>query len=257
MRVACFMSGSGTNTRKIIEHSLKKGSEYKVVLIFSDVRDNRLLRNDEKMCLALDIAKEHSIAYDFVDIRDFYHSKGHKTRRDLSLRPEFDLMVLKKLKTHNIDIIANAGYMSIITEPLLEVYEGRILNVHPADLSILEEDKRKYVGMHAVRDAIFAGEKELRSSTHVVRKKVDYGEILVISKPVNIILPEGIDLDTLNRKKELKRQVVREHQNMLKEKGDWIIYPLTLRMIAEGRFGLDGAGGVYIDGVKALYGFRL
>jgi len=82
--------------------------------------------------------------------------------------------------------------MSITTEPLLERYSGRILNVHPADLSIMEGDDRKYVGIHVVRDAILAGETELRASTHVGREKVDYGEILVISEPVPVELPEGV-----------------------------------------------------------------
>ena len=56
MRVACFMSGSGTNTKKIISHSLEPSSKYKVTLIFTDVRDNRLKRSGEKMCRAKDIA---------------------------------------------------------------------------------------------------------------------------------------------------------------------------------------------------------
>jgi len=256
MRVACFMSGSGTNTRKIIEHSLEPDSKYGVTLIFTDVRDDRLKRSGEKRCRAKDIADEHGISCECVDIRDFYRSRGVK-RTDLSLRPEFDRMVVERIEPYKIDVIANAGYMSIMTEPILERYAGRIYNVHPADLSIMEGEERKYVGIHVVRDAILGGEKEIRASTHVVREKVDHGEILVISEPVHVKLPEGVTLDALEQDKKLLEKVVDEHQDLLKERGDWVIYPLSLQMIAEGRFALDGEGNVYLDSELAPQGFRL
>ncbi len=256
MRVACFMSGSGTNARKIIERSLLPDSRYEVSLVFTDVKDDRLKKTGEKMCRAREIAEEHGIAYGCVDIRDFYKSRGRK-RTDLSLRPEFDRMVVEEIEPYAIDIIALAGYMSITTDPLLEGYSGRMLNVHPADLSIMEGDARKYVGIHVVRDAILAGEKELRASTHIVRKKVDYGEVLVVSEPVPVKLPEGMDLEALEEDEELLGRIVEEHQDRLKERGDWVIYPLTIQMIAEGRFALDGRGNVYLDGELVPTGFRL
>ncbi len=256
MRVACFMSGSGTNTRKIIERSREPGSSYSVALVFTDVRDDRLKKDRGKMCKARDIAEAYGIAYECVDIRDFYQSRGVK-RTDLSLRPEFDRIVVEAIEPHGIDVIALAGYMSITTEPLLERYSGRILNVHPADLSIMERGDRKYVGIHVVRDAILAGETELRASTHVVREKVDRGEILVISEPVPVKLPGGIGPEELEASKELLKKVVDNHQSRVKERGDWVIYPLTLQMIAAGRFALDGEGGVYIDGELRPNGQRL
>jgi len=257
MKIACFVSGSGTNARKIIERSLEDDSLYKVALIFTDVRDDRLKKSGEKRCRAMDIAEEYGIPYECEDIRDFYRSKGRKNRRDLSLRPEFDERVVAKIASHGIDLVALAGYMSITTEPLLETYRGRIVNVHPADLSLMNGDERRYVGIHVVRDAILAGETELRASTHVVRKKVDYGEILVVSEPVPVELPEGVDLEELEGDKGLLREVVEAHQDRLKERGDWVIFPLTINMIAEGIFALDGEGGVYLDGEPAPSGLRL
>jgi len=257
MRVACFMSGSGTNTRKIIERSRGEDAHYEVALIFTDVRDDRVDGSGEKRCRALDIAEEYGIPYECIDILDFYRSRGHRTKRDLSLRPLYDERVMRCIEPHGVDVIALAGYMSIITKPLLDRYRGRIVNVHPADLSVTEGGRRKYVGLHAVRDAILAGERCLYSTTHVVREKVDYGEILMRSKPVPVILPEGVALEDLRRDRALLERVARENQNRLKERGDWVIYPLTLQMIAEGRIALNGRGGVYIDGVLMPNGLRL
>jgi folate-dependent phosphoribosylglycinamide formyltransferase PurN len=121
---------------------------------------------------------------------------------------------------------------------------------------VTQDGERRYVGVHTVRDAILAGEPEIRSTTHVVREKVDNGEILVVSKPVNVILPEGITPDKLREDKELLKLVVEEHQDRLKREGDWVIYPLTVEMIAEGRFALDNSA-VYLDGKPAPGGLRL
>lgn len=256
MRVACFVSGSGTNARKIIERSLQEGSSYEVVLVFSDVRDSRTRMNGEKMCKAKDIAEDYGISYENRDIRDFYSAKGVK-RSDLSVRPEFDEKVVEAIEPYEVDLIANAGYMSIMTAPILEEYKGRIVNVHPADLRIMEGNERKYTGIHVVEEAILAGEDELRSTTHIVRRKVDYGEILLVSEPVQVELPEGISVEELLEDEDLLSSVVDEHQNRLKRIGDWVIYPLTIQMIGEGKFALDGKGNVWLDGDLLTSGFVL
>ena len=253
MRVALFISGSGTNGLRIIERSKEPDSNYDVSLIFSDVKDERTKRSGDKMCRAKDIADKYSIAYECVDIRDFYAERGLK-RTDLSIRPDFDRFVLERLALHELDLIANAGYMSIMTPVLTDEYAGKIVNVHPADLSIMDGDKRKYVGIHVVEEAILAGEPEIRSSTHIVREEVDHGEILVISEPVKVEL--DVSLAMLEEDKALRKRIVSEYQDQLKEKGDWVIYPLTIQMISRGRFGL-GPEGVYLDGEPVPKGYRL
>ena len=253
MRVALFISGSGTNGLKIIQRSKQPDSKYEVSLIFTDVKDERTKRNGAKRTRAKDIALEHDIAYEFLDIRDFYAMRGLK-RTDLSIRPDFDKLVLEKLGNHTIDLIANAGYMSIMTPVLLDEYDGKIVNVHPADLTIMEGDKRKYVGIHVVEDAILAGEPEVRSTTHIVREEVDHGEILVISEPVPVKLSQSIE--ELEQDKKLRKELVSGYQDQLKERGDWVIYPMTIQMIAQGRFAL-GPEGVYFDGEPVPKGYRI
>jgi folate-dependent phosphoribosylglycinamide formyltransferase PurN len=250
------MSGSGTNARKVIERSQEHGSSYRVELIFTDVKDERLDKEGKKTCRALDIAKEFGISYECIDIMDFYGSLGYSSKKELSLRPDFDKLIVSTIEKHRVDLIALAGYMSITTKPLLERYEGKIINVHPADLTILTLGERKYVGIHTVRDAILGCEKEIRSTTHIVREKVDDGEILIVSKPIIVKLPKGADLDVLRSDKKLLKVVVDEHQDRLKREGDWVIYPMTLQMIGEGRFALDD-GVVCIDGRPTYDGLRL
>ncbi len=256
MRVACFMSGSGTNVVKILENQLRKGGScpYKVILIFTDIFDP-----SNQKCRAQSISSKHQVAYEHGDIADFYRRRGRESKKDLSLRPEYDKVTLEMIEKYDLDLIALCGYMSIVTRPLLERYEDRIVNVHPADLSVREGDRRKYTGLNAVRDAILAGEKRLHSTTHIVRERVDYGEILMRSPPVEVFLPSGVTLQDLRRPENvaLVKRIAAEHQTRLKEQGDWVVYPKTLEMLGEGRYSVNGQGNVYVDDALTPNGLRL
>jgi hypothetical protein len=61
----------------------------------------------------------------------------------------------------------------------------------------------------------------------------------------------------LKEDKKLLKKIVSEHQDQLKVKGDWTIFPLTVQMISQGRFGLNGEGSVCLDGVLLPNGYRL
>jgi len=247
MCVACFMSGSGTNVRKIIEHqmSLKKLS-YKVVVIFTDNPKSN----------ANNIAKDYGIPLVVNDIKKFYHGRDIK---DMSIREEYDKKTVELIEPFEPDVIALGGYAWVLTKPLLSRY--LIINVHPADLSVEENGKRKYVGLHHVppMKAILAGEKYLHSSTHIVTDKLDSGLILVISRPLKVELPRGITLNDLKKpeNKGLLEKIAEEHQNKLKEVGDWKIFPLTLQWIAEGRFGIDEKRSIYFDSKMIKNGYGL
>ena len=160
MKVAAFMSGSGTNVIRLLERQktlqAEKGtSPFQVVFIFSDRSDGRC--NGEK------IALENGIPYTSYDIRKFHQLQGLKrsvcTADGLRARKAYDRVAARLVNAFEADVIALGGYMSYTT---LE----RCINVHPADLSIKNSaGKRKYTGDHAVLDAIIAGEPVLRSST--------------------------------------------------------------------------------------------
>ena len=244
MRVAGFMSGSGTNLLKILERQAElerspAGCPFKVVVVFTDNPASNAAR----------IAESWGVPLGVEDILAFYRSRGQGTKKDLSLRPEFDRRVLDVLAPYTVDTIVLAGYMSVVTTPILSAFAGRIVNVHPADLRILEGGRRKYTGDFAVRDAILAGERVLRATTHIVREEVDGGEILMVSAPVEVELPEGVGPDTFPWRdhRDLWNRIAGEHQERLKRKGDWEILPKTLERMALGRYSLDEEGRTYLD----------
>jgi phosphoribosylglycinamide formyltransferase 1 len=238
MRVAGFMSGSGTNLIEIIKHQQKLKSTtgkspYEVVAVFTD----------NKQSNAAKIGRQYGISVVENDLMDFYRGHGCADKRDMSLRSEFDIKTVEMIEAFDIDVVAMAGYMSIITKPLLQRYAGRMINVHPADLRVMAEGKRLYVGDRAVALAIKNGEPFLHSTVHLVREIVDNGEILMISAPV--LVEASDDLDPGN-KAELQK-VAEEHQEILKKEGDWVIFPKALELIAQGRYGFDEKGLVHFD----------
>lgn len=250
MRVAAFMSGSGTNIVKLLEkeEALRRDegrSPFEVVLIFSDRSDGS--------CRGEAIALENGLPYCSYDIRAFHRRRGCKrtalSEEGLAAREEFDRVPKTLVEAFGVDVIALGGYMSYTT------LQGCI-NVHPADLSIKNPDgSRKYVGDNAVLDAISAGETELRSSTLWTDQGVDTGPLLMVSDPIPVNLPDS--LEGLEGDPERLAEVADEHQDLLKEKGDWIIFPLTVEMIARGRFALDGTGRVFVDSQLVEGGYRV
>ena len=249
MKVAAFMSGSGSNIRMLLKREKElireKGkSPFNVVFIFSDRSDGE--------CQGEKIALENGLPYFSYDIRKFHSLRGASrtvaSPEGIKARRKYDSIAQSLIKTFDINLIALGGYMSVTT------LKGCV-NVHPADLSILTPDnKRKYTGDHAVLDAILNGEKRLRASTLWTDQGVDTGPLLMVSDPVNVDLPEPID--ALKKNEDLLKRVVDRHQESLKEKGDWIIFPRTIEMIAEGRFAFDELNRVYVDGVPVPEGYR-
>jgi len=249
MRVAGFMSGSGTNILRLLEREkllkTREGvSPFEIVFIFSDRSDGS--------CYGESIACDTGIPYVSYDIRTFHRLRALKrtvtTPEGLEARREFDRVATTLVKTFEVDVIALGGYMSYLTL-------DRCINVHPADLSILNaKGKPKYAGDNAVVDAIASGEKLLRSSTIWTDKGVDTGPILMVSDPVRVRLPEPLESLVSDREKLLT--VAEEHQNRLKEAGDWKVFPTTIEMIARGRFAIDDEDRIYVDGQPVPQGYR-
>ena len=249
MRVAAFMSGSGTNIMKLIEREKKLkvtegSSPFEVVFIFSD-------RSDGK-CAGEQIALDNGLPYFSSDIRVFHRLRSLKrsvlTPEGMAARKEYDSIAQKLVQAFEVDVIALGGYMSYTSL-------NRCVNVHPADLSISSSDGgRKYVGDNAVYDVILAGETSIRTSTLWTDERVDSGPLLMVSEPLEVKLPEPID--SLKKNTEKFLNIVDEHQERLKEIGDWKIFPLSIEMIAGGRFALDEDKRVYVDGQHVPAGFR-
>jgi len=241
MSIAGLMSGRGTNLVKIIRHEKEldktagAGSPYHVAVIFSDTPKSN----------ANEIGSIFGIPVLTYDLESFCAKRGLPVR-NMAARYEYEEQCMKALEGFNCPVAAFAGYMRKASGVFLNSFLA--INVHPADLTIKGPDgKPKYRGDHAVLDALKAGEKEIRATTHIAEKEVDCGRILMISKPVIVT----------HKPSEITPEIADEYQEKLKEVGDWDIFPRTLQHIAEGRFARDGKDELYFDGRFIPNGVRL
>ena len=83
----------------------------------------------------------------------------------------YETELLNLLAQYDIDLIVLAGYMKIVSPTLLQAYEGRIINIHPAYLP-------EFPGAHGIEDAWRAGVTESGVTIHYVDAGVDTGQII-------------------------------------------------------------------------------
>jgi len=167
VRLCVLVSGSGT----ILEAMLERGLD--VALVASD-----------RPCRGLEVASSAGIPALLVDRTDF---GGFTKSFD---RDRYSEELARVLTEHQIDLIAMAGFGTIITKPLHEKFVGRVLNTHPSLLPLFK-------GWHAVPQALAAGVSESGCTVHVATEELDDGPILAqVSVPV--LLTD--DEDTLHER---------------------------------------------------------
>jgi len=98
-------------------------------------------------------------------------------------RRVYDALTVHVLKEMGVESVLLLGYLYVLSDVMLNAFPNRIFNIHDSDLTIKHPNgERKYVGLHSTRDAILAGERETRSTLHVVTDKLDGGPILSLSR---------------------------------------------------------------------------
>lgn len=231
LRVVVFFSGGASGFRFLSEEDPNYGKKYKVVGGITD----------SPGCEGEKFLRKEGIEVKSNNIEEFYDGEPLS---DLDIRREYDKKTLEIVKEFEPDLILLSGYMWIITEPLTENY--RIINVHPADLTIKEKGERVYTGKNPVYDAISRGEKETRSSVHFVTQKVDEGPLLVISHPFSVHTELVDELIERNKNEKLKKYS-EAHQEWMKWKGDGPAISKAIEIIADKNVEIDD-GKVNING---------
>lgn len=128
---------------------------------------------------------------------------------------EYDLALLERLRDADVDIVCLAGFMRILSPPLVRAFEGRTLNVHPSLLPA-------FPGAHAVRDALAWGAKVTGATVHLVDEEVDHGPI---------VLQEAVPVRDGDEESALHARIQEvEHR----------LYPLAVRLLIEERLVVEG-----------------
>lgn len=186
-----------------------KGSNIRAIL--ENIRQGELdvkasvILSDNPHSKALKIAEEEGIKH--------YCIPEEKYKTTLSVKAEREYVRI--LKEYNVDLVCFAGFMRIIKKEMLNNFFGRIVNIHPSLLPA-------FPGVDAWKQALNYGVKFAGCTTHFVETDIDAGPI-ILQAVVPVL--EDDTYDTLH-----KRIQEKEH----------IIYPLTIKLIAEGKVNLSG-----------------
>jgi phosphoribosylglycinamide formyltransferase-1 len=178
LRVALLLGARGTGLSDLLDRRQKERKSYEIVGALTTAHN----------CQATPVLQNRGIPWKRHSILDFCRRRSALVQ-DLDARCEFDRKSLDLLANFRPAVIVLYGYLYIVTQVLLEAYPSRIINLHDSDLSLAGPTGRpKYRGLHAVRDAILAGETVTRSTVHLATNEVDCGPILAQSKDYPIQL---------------------------------------------------------------------
>jgi phosphoribosylglycinamide formyltransferase-1 len=138
-------------------------------------------------------------------------------------RAAFERALQAVLEKHRIDIVCLAGFMRLLSAGFVKQWQHRILNIHPALLPAFK-------GLDTHRRALDAGVKVHGATVHFVVPEMDSGPI---------IAQAAVTVRPGETEEELAARVLKvEHQ----------IYPLALKLLAEGRLQIEN-GRCRVDGV--------
>ena len=215
MHVVVFGSGSGTNLEALLR--AQRQHPFEIKALFTD-RECRLHEIGATANIPI-------IHHPFAQFSHTYNSPQGSLRSDYDAENARLLLTYAEHHGFFIDLIVLAGYMRLVHQPLLQQFKNKILNIHPADLTKLTATgQRRYVGAHAVRDALLAGETRTRSTVILVDEQVDNGPILV--EGPWITYEEGFPIT---------EERVRKHQEKQKTLSDWPACITAVSEISQGR----------------------
>jgi formyltetrahydrofolate-dependent phosphoribosylglycinamide formyltransferase len=146
-RIAVLISGRGTNLQALLD---AEQDAYEIVLVISNRPDAE----------GLERARARGIEALTIDHRLFAKD-----------REAFEREVDRELRQRNIDIVALAGFMRVLTPFFVRAWQGRLINIHPSLLP-------KHPGVDTHARALEAGDAEHGCTVHLVVEEVDSGEIL-------------------------------------------------------------------------------
>lgn len=175
VNLAIFVSGSGTNCENII----------------------RYFQNNQQVNISLVISNKAD-AYALV--------RAKHLNVETAVLPKFDFnnreLVLGLMSDHRIDFIVLAGFLLMIPDWLIDAYEHRMVNLHPA---LLPKFGGKGMYGHHVHESVkAAGETETGMTVHWVSNVCDGGEIIEQYKTA--ISPDDTPDDIAEKEHELEME---------------------------------------------------
>ena len=198
--IAVLVSGGGTNLQALIDAQARReinGGEIGMVV------------SSNPEAYALERAKQANIP-GYVLPRKNWPSNQAYTKA-----------LVRLLQEMGADIVVLAGFMTILTEEIVQAYPNKILNVHPALIPSFC-GKGAY-GLHVHEQALAYGVKVTGATVHLVTAEPDGGPI---------VLQKAIDILPWDTPESLQRRVM--------EECEWKLLPKAVDLLCRDNLKVEG-----------------
>lgn len=200
VKTAVLVSGGGTNLQAIIDAN-----------IFGEIPNFELTAviSSNPQAYALTRAEANHIPSYVVDIGIFPN------------RASFCNALLGKLKDLDIELVVLAGFMYVLEPPIVEHFQNRIINIHPALIPAFCGEG--LYGLRVHEQALAYGVKLSGATAHFVTAECDAGPI---------ILQKAVPVEEGDTPKILQQRIM--------EEAEWKILPEAITLYCQGRLSVDG-----------------
>jgi phosphoribosylglycinamide formyltransferase-1 len=200
LNIGILVSGGGTNLQAVID-KVESGyiKNVRIVTVVSSRPD----------AYALERAKKHGIKGICI------------SRKAFSSPEEYDEALISHFKGFEVDLVVMAGFLSILGERFTRIFEGRVINIHPA--LIPSFCGKGFYGIIPHQKVLEAGVKVTGATVHFVELEADAGPI-ILQKAVYV--EDGDTPETL--------------QKRVMEQAEWDILPEAIKLFAENRLVIEG-----------------
>lgn len=199
-RIAVLVSGGGTNLQALIDAQgrgeIVNGSITAVI-------------SSSPEAYALERAKQAGIP-GYVLARQDYPSNRAMT-----------VALVDKLRELDIQLVVLAGFMTILTEEMVQAFPNAILNIHPALIPSFAGPG--CYGLHVHEKALAYGVKLSGATVHFVSPECDGGPI-VLQKAVEVLPDDTPEV--------LQRRIM--------EQCEWKLLPQAVSLFCQDRLSVEG-----------------
>ena len=199
-RIAVLVSGGGTNLQALID------AQGRGEIVNGEIS---IVISSAPGVYALERAKNAGIHNCVLDRKNYPSSQA------------MTAALVEKLKEFSIDLVVMAGFMTIVTHELFEVYNNAVINIHPALIPSFC-GKGAY-GLHVHEQALAYGVKVTGATVHLVTAEPDGGPI---------VLQKAIDVLPDDTPESLQRRVM--------EECEWKLLPKAVDLLCRDALKVEG-----------------
>lgn len=198
LKIGVLVSGGGTNLQAIID-KIENGYITNAKIVS--------VVSSKEGAYALERAKKHNIDSEIISPKQFYDKE------------DFSQALIKYFKEKEVDLIILAGFMTVLKPSFIQAFSNRIINIHPS--LIPSFCGNGFYGLKVHEAALAKGVKVTGATVHFVDEGTDTGKIL---------MQKAVYVQENDTPEILQKRVM--------EEAEWVIFPETVKQIAEGKIKL-------------------